>query len=57
MTATHGLECPQRPDAPRIGRTACACVACYCGEDYERGWMGSCARCFRPLVRDGRVVR
>jgi hypothetical protein len=67
---THGLECPAREDRAvrrdRGGRfvpgTAaakldCQCVACHCGDRYERGWMGSCARCFRPLLRDGRVVR
>ncbi|HET7736431.1 MAG TPA: helix-turn-helix domain-containing protein [Nocardioidaceae bacterium] len=54
--AGHGRECQLSTDPFRSG-VECSCVACYCGEGYVRGWMGSCARCYRPLVRDGRVVR
>lgn len=68
---SHGPECPLstpltwsaahkrlvRRDCPGIRSDDCACVACYCGPRYERGWMGSCARCHRPLIVDGKVVR
>jgi hypothetical protein len=58
LTDGHGPECYMSTDPFRIGRRDdCACVACHCGDLYERGWMGSCARCHRPLVINGQVVR
>ena len=55
----HGAECPLsvQPGVSGAVGPSCECVACYCGDAYERGWMGSCARCYRPVVRYGRVVR
>lgn len=54
-TDGHGSECPVHHEP--WANHECQCVSCHCGDDYEYGWLGSCARCFRPLVRDGRVVR
>lgn len=71
--AGHGPECPMGSGAHpwywdahhrewrRRGGDpvpSCLCVACHCGPDSDpSGWLGSCARCYRPIVRDGRVVR
>lgn len=55
-TEGHGPECRLSTEPFHPG-VECACVACNCGDDYRPGWMGSCARCHRPLVVDGRVVR
>lgn len=55
-TEGHGPECPVHHQ-PFEGHE-CQCVACHCGPDFAAGgFLGSCARCLRPRVENGRVVR
>lgn len=49
----HSAFCPHLND-----RTVnCACVSCHCTTFVPGGELGTCGRCRRPLVRDGRVIR
>ena len=56
-TASHGPECRLHAEPFHPG-VECACVACHCGALSDpSGWMGTCSRCHRPIVRAGRVWR
>lgn len=53
----HGPGCSH--SQPALSHPAeCECVACHCGDDHTPGgFLGTCQRCGRPLVVDGKVVR
>lgn len=49
----HSEFCPHRRD-PRLD---CGCVSCHCGTFVPGGELGTCGRCRRPLIVDGKVAR
>ena len=54
----HGPECQiSYCDLWDMAFHECQCVACHCPTFVPGGFLGTCDRCGRPLVVNGRVVR
>ena len=51
---SHGPECPLSDGpVPHIGRQACQCVTCHCGDLHQPGGeFNTCRRCLRKRTED-----